>query len=111
MGYQSYRTLHLLTTTGQPHPDPNPIIDELRVENSNAQYAFDEEGRMKEGLTWYEDKEDLKEFSKKHPDVLFCMYLEGDENGDKSYTYFKDGKMQVCQAIITFDEYNESSLK
>lgn len=60
---------------------------------------------------WYDHEEEMKDVSKKFPDVLFTLEGEGEESDDIWKKYFKNGKMQSCYAKITFDEYDESKLE
>lgn len=59
---------------------------------------------------WYEHHEEMVELSKHFPETVFCLYGDGEENGDTWYTYYKNGKSQHCPAKITYDEYDESKL-
>ena len=64
-----------------------------------------------DGAKWYNSDKDMLEVSKLHPTVLFTLYGEGEENGDLWITYYKNGKKQHCEAIITYDEFDEEKLK
>lgn len=65
-----------------------------------------------EGETkWYEHEEHMKAISKQYPDVIFQLNGEGEESGDIWVKYFVNGKMQVAEAKITFDDFNEKKLK
>lgn len=66
--------------------------------------CFDDE------IKWYNYEKDMKKYSKQYPDTLFVLIGEGEEYGDIWKTYFKNGKMQKCNAQITYDEYDESKL-
>ena len=66
---------------------------------------FDEE------VKWYNYEEQMKAYSKMYPELLFIINGQGEEHDDLFNAYFKDGKVQKCSAIITFDEYDESKLK
>lgn len=105
MGYRSYYTL---TVHSENEAD---LIKQLREENDEARYAFDDEGVPQDELTWYDSDDDMKSFSLKHPGVLFEMFRKGEENEDMSYTYYKDGKQHHCPAIITYDDFDETKLK
>lgn len=61
-------------------------------------------------IKWYNMKEDMKAYSTSYPNTLFCVYQEGEDNEDMVHYYFKNGKMQICPAIITFDKFDESKL-
>lgn len=108
MGYQSYYSLTVLGTDNES--EKLAVIKQLRKENDDAATSFDDNGDST-GLTkWHESDDDMKEFSKKHPHLIFRIHREGEDNPDLSYTYYKDGKMQVAYATITYDEYDESLL-
>ena len=62
-------------------------------------------------VKWYEHEKDMKAYSLLHPTVLFTVGWDGEEQGDTGVRYFKNGKMQVCKAIITCDPFNELLLK
>lgn len=59
---------------------------------------------------WYDHDEHMKEVSEKNPDIVFELFGEGEESGDIWYKYYKNGKKQVCQGKVTFEEYDESKL-
>jgi len=63
-----------------------------------------------DSCSWYDHETDMREFSKRFPDILFKLRGEGAESGDIWAKYFKDGKMQDCQAEINIPPYDESKL-
>ena len=105
MGY--YTSYNLSVSGGEELP----IIAELRARYRNAEYVLDENGDTYDSCKWYDHEEELIDFSKDHPDLLFTLNGEGEDSGDMWFKYFKNGKIQRCQANITFDEYDESKLK
>ena len=60
---------------------------------------------------WYEHETDVKSVSTEYPDVIFALIGDGEDSGDQWIKYFKNGKMQICRAKITFDDFDESKLK
>lgn len=58
---------------------------------------------MSESCKWYNWKEDMIDFSRKFPSVLFRLHGEGDEKSDIWDAYFLDGKSQVHEAKIIID--------
>ena len=83
----------------------------LRQEvNPDFFYAVDSVGGGNDACKWYEHEEEVAQFSKIYPDVLFELHGEGEESGDIWKKYFKNGKIQICNAKIIFDEFDESKL-
>lgn len=60
---------------------------------------------------WYDCDEDMLEMSKAFPEIVFCLHGEGEAPEDLWDRYYKNGKMQNCKAVITYEEYDESKLK
>ena len=62
-------------------------------------------------ITWYDHEADCKAVSLMFPGVLVDISGNGEEFGDIWQKYFQDGKMQVCEAKITFDPFDPKLLK
>ena len=105
MGY--YSTYELEISNNKE----DKIISCLRTWSEDAEYALNENGECNQSAKWYDSDEELKEFSKKYPSLIFSLKRAGEENGDICITHFKNGKMQECFAEITFDPFDESKLK
>lgn len=71
--------------------------------SENTPYASD--------TTWNNEEKDMRKFSQLHPDILFEIEWDGDNSEDKGTTYYKNGKMQECEAIITYPPFDESKLQ
>lgn len=83
-----------------------PGLPEVQIALEESDFAY----ALEDSCKWYEHERDMREFSKKFPDVLFKLYGEGEEAGDIWRKYFKNGKMQSCHAQITFEPFDESKL-
>lgn len=68
-------------------------------------YVFEEDCK------WNNHEEHMLEVSKLYPEHLFMLEGEGEESGDIWRKYFFNGKYQICNAIITFEPFDETKLK
>lgn len=85
----------------------NPeTVQEAIEEQSN--YSWDH-GQM-EGK-WYKYEEDCRKVSKDFPNLVLVVEGHGEEQGDDWIAYFKDGKMQRVNAVVTYAPFDESKLK
>jgi hypothetical protein len=87
------------------------VIEELRECSDGANYAIYSNGESDDSTKWYEYRDDLKAFSKKHPKQIFKLSGEGEESGDIWVEYFLNGKSQHCKAQIVFADYDERLLE
>ena len=87
-------------------------IDLVQMESELANACGYERATLfGDSVKWYEHERDMRDFSKKYPDILFILSGEGEENEDVWRAYFKNGKMQKCKAIISFDPFDADKLK
>jgi len=112
MGYYTNYTMQV-SDKGDEIED---YITERRDRDDDFFYAlscYDVDGywQSEEPAKWYDHQKEVAELSKKFPYVLFTLHGEGEESGDIWIKYFKNGKVQICTAIIVFDEFDESKLK
>ena len=63
----------------------NDIIAHLRRECEEARYALGEDGDTANEAKWYQFNEDMIEFSKKYPDVVFVFNLVMEGDGSSEY--------------------------
>lgn len=87
------------------------IVEELRESSEDAHYALEEDGQTASHASWSEHEQELAEFSKKYPTILFELAGIGDETTDIWSKYFKNGRMQYCEAVISFPPFDESKLQ
>ena len=87
------------------------IVEKFRQSNESAKYALGKTyGSGGQECKWYDSKNDLVEFSKKHPEVVFKLRGEGEEYGDIWELYVQNGKSQRCSAKIIFETFNPTKL-
>lgn len=110
MGYSTRHSLVVQLPVGYNGTEMD-IINELRTQNESAEWALQPDGSCEDECKWYEHEKDMRAFSKQYPDVIFCLHGIGEDSDDQWNQYYKDGKMQNCKAIITFEEYNETKLR
>ena len=103
MGY--YTQYSLIVIDGD-----QDLIRQLREENENARYALDDEGNCQKECKWYDSDTDMKEFSKKHPEAMFQLYVIGEENGDIWRQWWQDGKCQTTKAELVYEEYDKNKM-
>lgn len=105
MGYYTSYTLSVLEGG-----DEKELISEFIKDSDGAMYAIDEYGDTLESCKWYDSNSDLIEFSKKHPDVIFCLEGDGEDREDSWKLYVKEGKSQECRAKLVFPEFDKNKL-
>jgi hypothetical protein len=87
------------------------IIEDLRVSYEDARYALDRKGNTSNTSKWYNRETELRTFSKKYPGVVFELRGEGEDSADLWIQYYRNGKMQICKAILTYPPFDEKELK
>ena len=85
--------------------DKDEVTREL-VNLSGYEHLFDGDTHK-----WYDYDENMLEISRKYPDLLFILSGEGEESGDLWRNYYKNGKSQRCNAVITYGEFDPVLLK
>ena len=109
MGYYSYYSLDV-DTEGSNHLKEDIIADLINV-NTEAECALNANGETSDEATWYQSDDDMKEFSKKYPDVVFTLFRYGQVLGDVGKTYFKNGRMKSSPAEVSYPEFDVSKLE
>lgn len=61
-------------------------------------------------IKWYNHEEDMRTYSQSHPNVLFKLSGDGEENGDLWVEYYFNGKMQREKIEVKFEPFDKSKL-
>ena len=84
----------------------NTIIDELLDTSDDCSYLLNSDGNSNEPGSGYKIEDDIKEFSKKYPTLVFQLDIDWD-NGfgdDPSRYYFKNGVKKDAKAKVIYNE-------
>jgi hypothetical protein len=103
MGYYTSFSLEIIEGDDHIKDWEQEISDSTLYEGSNL-FSGEQFG-------WYDCDADMLSFSTLYPNVLFSVTGIGEESGDMWRAYYKNGKMQRCQAVITYDEYDPAKLR
>jgi len=109
MGYYSWHCIDIINLKEGQYPDE--VIEELRNNCEEARRSVDYDGHGTEHSKWYDCHQDLLQFSKKYPELIFQLYREGEDRYDTVNAYFKNGCVQFCPAQIHYDEFDEEKLE
>lgn len=109
MGYYTDFTLK----TKENSEDLKKVLREL---DDISDYCFEIEeihgGVFEKNAKWYDFEEELKEVSKKLPDITIQVHGNGEESGDIWWKYFKNGKVaSKFIEIIDFPEIGDEEFR
>lgn len=65
---------------------------------------------FEDSIKWYNHEADMRTYSECHPNVLFKLSGDGEENGDLWVEYYLNGKMQREKIEIKFAPFDKSKL-
>lgn len=117
MGYNtrySLKTEFLVGGKAVQLVDDSPlvaVIEDLRQRYEDAMFALSPTGDTEDSCKWYEHQAQMKSFSILHPNVLFTLHGEGEENDDLWNEYYLNGKVQVEKATIQIAPFDAKKLK
>ncbi len=100
MGYYSKHKLHVISGNDNV-TDYEKEIGEV----SDYGNCFDEE------IKWYSREEDMKSYSLKHPETVFCIFRTGEESGDVTWHFYSNGKEYTEHADFNVPAFNSDKLK
>lgn len=99
-----YRTYHSLTVY-----DKN--MESVDSEKFEQELVDEDIGFFEDEIKWYDHREEMCEYSKRYPDLIFCLHGEGEQSEDLWDEYYVNGRYQAARAVITYPEFDESKLE
>lgn len=57
-----------------------------------------------EEAKWYDHETDMRELSRKFPNMTFCLEGDGEDRDDMWREYYHNGDMEYCAAQIVYKE-------
>lgn len=87
--------------------NPSEVIEAIE-QTSGYEKSY---GGFYSGVKWYEHHEDMLKVSKQFPDIVLKLEGVGEEFPDFWKAYYKNGKFQVVNGDIVFEEFDESKMK
>jgi len=89
---------------------------ELEIEEAIKEWIHQKEGTRYaieecQETKWYSWEKDMVELSLRFPSVSFTLRGQGEENEDMWIAHFKNGKSHIRKAIISFEPFDEATLK
>lgn len=109
MGY--YTTYHFNAINFKTMEDLDYEEMKSLCEELDKTYKLETYGDTDFSAKWYDHTEDMREFSKKYPDLLFELAGEGEDFGDIWKEYHHNGKYQILEAKIVYDDLDIDKLK
>jgi hypothetical protein len=114
MGYYTSFSLTIHEGTADLEDVRLALYRVMAEEVSHNEYLFVNEGDQivtGDSIKWYDHDEDCAEMSKNFPDAVFKLHGEGEDGGDLWDSYYKNGKMHICRATMTYPPYDPAKLK
>lgn len=113
MGYYTYYTM-----TAEDFVTKEPVSG--RLAELLDQEVFDRVGVFEGGncadgwygsAKWYDHDRDMLILAWRFPGVLFTLHGEGDNQDDLWMSYYLNGRMQYCPAVITYEDFDPGKLE
>lgn len=107
MGYDICRSLSLEGKLPEKTWDQEMLVERIHSDiEKKINYALEDYTRWDE-----QDRHSImKEISLNYPDVVLVLHWSGDEDEDKGYEYFCNGKVQVAPAELVYPDFDETLL-
>ena len=99
MGY--YTSFNMSISPANPER-----LAEIIEADEILRYALDSGGNSADCVKWHEWQTDMKKLSLRHPDLVFHLTGDGEENGDLWKADFWQGEMQLRPAELVYPPFD-----
>lgn len=108
-----YYTQHSLIIRDKDNQEPDYQSEEYKelLSKHEKQLVDTTEACFDDTTKWYDREEQMLEYSKKYPELLFVIYWDWEESDDDWIEYYLDWKVQHEDAEVTYWEFNINKLK
>ena len=112
MGYYTYFELSAEQFDSKALPISQETYAALYAEIESMGLPFDQYSSSEWSLydKWYDWESDMALLSSKFPEMLFVLHGDGESSDDKWRAYFNNGRMQLCQAEISYPDFDPQEL-
>ncbi len=109
--YSRYSLAVLNADTGTPYYYGREVVEVLRAESEEAEYALADDGSASnQSSRWYNCQQDLRAFSIRYPGVVFQLD-KLQEDGEYSRIYACEGRAYREVAEIVYQPFAASKLQ
>lgn len=109
MGYLSNFTVSLMTRDTGKYIDLQEQEKIFQEIEEQSRYQFNTEGDMLQlnEAKWYDVHDDLTKISKKHPEIIIQVEVEGENRDDNWKARYLNGESESVRAKIVFPKFEE----
>ena len=87
-------------------------LEFMREGSEDASESIEADGSTPPMATkWYEWANDMRLMSRAFPDIVFVLKADGEDDDGRWVEYWRGGKVQHEDQVITYGEYDERKLK
>ena len=104
MGYYTFYQLQVLNPVNEEHEDT--IREDFEQQFPNESKCVDQVD-----MKWYSHDDDMIEFSKRHPGVIFELLGTGEETYDEWVCRYRDGKSECLAPEVIWPIFEEILLE
>jgi len=113
MGYYTYWSIEPLEVeSAADRAYFERALEYMRDMSEDAKESVEVDGSTTSDPTkWYEWANDMRLMSMAFPDIVFVLKADGEDDDGRWVEYWRGGKVQHEDQVITYGEFDEGRLK